>query len=189
MKRFPALIGAVVVLTLAAGPEGPNAQMRGDVEDGVDRFALAHFDKIQPKSIRENRAYCGLIGFDSEGILKATPAEPGTGRSCQPTPVPTGFEILATYRTLGAFGGMTGGELPAAAHLETDFAQRLDGYVATPGGRVWLNLASERLTYQVCGRGCVPSDAAAHPCKKFAPKVEYTVLQLRQIEAKAPDPC
>ena len=78
---------------------------------------------------------------------------------------------------------MTGGELPAARHLEEDFAQNIDGYVATPGGRVWLHIAAERLTFQVCGRGCVPSDKAAHPCKKFLPKIEYTILQLKQIDA------
>ena len=73
-------------------------------------------------------------------------------------------------------------EVPTVAELRGSLASKIDDYVATPGGRVWLNVPAEGLTYQVCGRGCVKADPKARPCKSFTPRIEYT---LKQLQARA----
>ncbi|MEM6662786.1 MAG: DUF4329 domain-containing protein [Pseudomonadota bacterium] len=181
-----ALALAVVCSLLAAAAHG---QSRSLVTDEVDQFVLAHFDKIQPRSIRENREYCGLVGFDANDRLAITPARPGTVDSCDPGDDPPGWEVIASYHTHGGFLEYADSEVPSVDDLLGDFEEGIDGYVATPGGRVWLNLLEERLTFQLCGRNCVVADPKARPWKAFAPMIEYTLPALREREKTDPGVC
>jgi len=184
----PSLMAALAMLTVLTAPPAL-AQSRGAVTDAVDRFVLDLFDRIQPRSIAENREYCGLIGFDGEGTLAATGPNRGTEDGCDPGTAPAGWEIIASYHTHGAFLDDADSEVPSLADLLADFAEGIDGYVATPGGRVWLNLVTERLTFQLCGRGCVLADPEAHPCPSFVPRVEYTLPELRERAETDPGTC
>ena len=174
------LLAAVLCVTATA----VSAQSRQAVEDDVDRFVLEVFDRIQPKSIAENREYCGYVGFTSDGELRATPARPGNEDSCDAGEPPAEWEVLASYHTHGAFLDDADSEVPSVDDLLGDIEQEIDGYVATPGGRVWLNLSLEKLTYQVCGRGCVKADPKARPCESFTPLVEYSLEALKEREEK-----
>jgi hypothetical protein len=42
--------------------------------------------------------------------------------------------------------------------MEGDEEEGIDGWVATPGGRLWHIDTEDMVTYQVCGIGCLPSD-------------------------------
>ena len=173
-----------LILAFLALPGLADAQSRAQVTDDVDRLMLAHFDKIQPKSIAENREYCGLVGFDSPGELRVTSARAGTADSCDPGEAPGDWEVIASYHTHGAFLDDADSEVPSVDDLLGDIEEDIDGYVATPGGRVWLNVAAEKLTFQLCGRGCVRSDPKARQCKSFTPEIEYTLKDLRARERK-----
>lgn len=173
-----------VILLFAALPALADAQSRRQVTDDVDRFMLAHFDKIQAKSIAENREYCGLVGFDKQGELRVTPAKAGNEDSCDPGEAPSDWEVIASYHTHGAFLDDADSEVPSVDDLLGDIEEEIDGYIATPGGRVWLNVAAEKLTFQLCGRGCVRSDPNARQCKSFTPEIEYTLPDLRAHERK-----
>lgn len=179
----------LLVLIVWLFPAYAAAQSRTVVTDDVDLFALELFDRIQTRSILENREYCGLIGFSSNDELIATGPHRGTEDSCNPGDEPAGFEPIASYHTHGAFLDDADSEVPSVDDLIADFEEDLDGYVATPGGRVWLNLLAENLTFQLCGRGCVVSDPKARPCKAFLPAIEYTLQQLRQRERTDPGVC
>lgn len=165
------------------------AQSRGNVVDGVDRFVLAQFDRIQSQSVAENRQYCGLVGFDADAKLVATKPRAGTATTCQPGSPPAGWDVVATFRTHGAFLDRAESEVPTAAELRRSIVTKIDDYVATPGGRVWLNVPAEQLTYQVCGRGCVRPDPKARPCESFTPRVQYTLKQLQAREKKPAKGC
>ena len=179
----------VLMLILLALPGLALAQSRSQVVDGVDRFVLGQFDRIQAQSVAENRQYCGLVAFDAEAKLVATKPRAGTATSCQPGSAPGGWDVVATFRTHGAFLDRAESEVPTADELRRSIAARIDDYVATPGGRVWLNLPAEGLTYQVCGRGCVKSDPAARRCESFTPRIQYTLKQLQAREKKPVSGC
>lgn len=170
-------------------PSTAAAQSRSAISDEIDKFVLALFDEIQTKSIEENREYCGLIGFDHGDFLVKTGPFPGTIDSCEPNQGTDDIEVIASYHTHGAFDLTADSEVPSVEDLLADFEEEIDGYVATPGGRVWLNLVAEELTYQLCGRNCVVSDPKARPCPTIIPQVEYTLSQLRQREANDPGTC
>lgn len=171
------LIYAVLLGLVLAQPA--LAQLRAQVTDDVDRFVLDLFDRIQPKSIAENREYCGVIGFDGNGNLAASEPERGQVDSCDSID-PVGWEeIIATYHTHGGYLADRDSEVPSVDDLQGDIREKVDGYVATPGGRVWLNLYDEKLTFQLCGRGCVKNDPKFRRCASMIPRVEYTLSQLR----------
>ena len=155
------------------------AQSRSHVVDGVDRFVLTQFDRVQPKSIEENRQYCGLIAFDADAKLRATKPKAGTAKGCQPGGAPAGWDVIATFRTHGAFLDNAGSEVPTAAELKRSIASKVDDYVATPGGRVWLNVSGMgKLTSctQLCRQrktlaGGLPA-TAMHTCPLELPFVQ-----------------
>ena len=165
------------------------AQSRGELAHELDLFAVAHFDRIQPLSIRDNAEYCGLFGYDAAGNLAATRAARGDADGCAPHDEPPGFEVIASYHTHGAYSEDADAEVPSVDDLLSDFEEGIDGYVATPGGRVWLNLFADTMSFQICGPGCVVPDPNHRPCPGFAPAPEYTIDELRQRERTDPGEC
>jgi len=67
-------------------------------------------------------------------------------------------EIIASYHTHGAFHEEADSETPSSADLEADIDEEIDGYVATPGGRIWKNDSDREVAILLCGRNCTVSD-------------------------------
>lgn len=110
------------------------------------------------KSIAQNREFCGYIGFDTAGKLRASNATPGDEASCLPDE-PTKIDLItSSYHTHGAFSTEYFNEIPSGDDMESDEAEGIDGWVATPGGRLWYIDTEDMVTWQVCGIGCLPSD-------------------------------
>ena len=63
------------------------------------------------------------------------------------------------------------------------------GYVATPGGRLWLNIFDEALAVQLCGPGCVTADPNYRHCGAYPPDFEYTLEGLYTRAEKDPGIC
>ncbi|HKL68177.1 DUF4329 domain-containing protein [Salibaculum sp.] len=120
-------------------------------------YAKSVLAEIQPRSIAKRREYCGFIGRDTDGSLVATPAVPGTVASCLPIwPRADEMRVVASYHTHGAFDLGYINEVPSDIDLEGDIFRGIDGWVATPGGRLWFNDAAAEETRLVCGVGCLP---------------------------------
>lgn len=160
------------------------AQSRSDLTDQLDRLAVSHLDGVQELSIRDNVEYCGYFGFDNSGEIVATPATRGDSHSCESKIVPPELDIIASYHTHGAYSEEDESELPSSEDLLVDFEAHTDGYVATPSGRVWLNLVDEAKTVQLCGPGCVRADPNAQSCKANAILSEYRVRDLQKSETE-----
>ncbi|MCY6379602.1 DUF4329 domain-containing protein [Hoeflea prorocentri] len=160
----------------------------GPMEE-VDAFAIKHLDSIQPRSIRDRAEYCGLFFHDSQGQLAATPARKGGPDGCTPEIGPDDADIIASYHTHGAFSPEADTEVPSVDDLTADFMEGIDGYVATPGGRVWLNLLEEEITVELCGPGCIHTDPAFRPCPAFEPEAEYTIKGLVERAAEDTGEC
>jgi len=154
----------------------PRAQPHSKAES---TFVIAMFDKLQRLSIAEDREYCGYIGLNSAGAFIATPAIRGKPASCLMPAIPANIRVLATYHTHAAYSKRYDNEVPSFGDLEGDIDLGRDGYVSTPGGRVWLNVAIAQRTVLVCGRNCVYSDPGFVPDPDLPVVPQFTIAALR----------
>lgn len=126
----------------------------------VDEEALmrATFADLNPLSIQENVEYCGYLGFTGDGELAVSAPTRGDTSSCL-ADEPMNLElIVASYHTHAGFSPDYSSELPSGTDMEGDEAEGIDGWVATPGGRLWYIDSVDMETWQICGVGCLPSD-------------------------------
>jgi hypothetical protein len=125
-------------------------------------FALvtAVLADLQARSFAENREYCGYVGFARSGGLAATPPVAGSEASCPLPPVPAGFTLVASFHTHGTYSPWYASEWPTTQDMLTDASDGIDGYIATPGGRLWHVDSDTMTARQLCGRNCLPQDPA-----------------------------
>ncbi len=146
----------------------------------VDNFARNFLNNVQPLSIAQRREHCGYFFIGSNGQLQGTPPRPGTFASCDmPAPL-VGQNIIASYHTHGAYGRQYDNEVPSVVDLTSDFDFGIDGYVSTPGGRVWLVDFQTLSTSQLCGLRCVTSDPGFVPIGEDRIRQSYTVQTLQR---------
>lgn len=158
--------------TAVAFPGQPNLAIVPPPTAEADAFAVAFLDTIQPRSFAERREFCGYF-LVIAGRIAATPPIPGTTASCtQPAPPPNAF---ASYHTHGAFDRDYDNEVPSPEDMLGDFAFGIDGYISTPGGRVWRVEIDERAALQVCGLGCVTVDRGFIPRNESSIPPQMTV--------------
>lgn len=125
-------------------------------------FVKALFAKLNPRSIAENVEYCGFIGYGRDGEIVASRPRRGDADSCA-APWPLKFDVVASYHTHAAFDPDAWSEIPSGIDMETDEESGIDGYVATPGGRLWYIDTEDMVTWQICGIGCLPQDPRFDP--------------------------
>ena len=144
--------------------------------DDVDAFAKTILDELQPASIAQGREYCGYIFETEDGALAATAALPG-GESFCDLPEPDS-NVLASYHTHGGFSENYDNEVPSIDDMSGDFDAGIDGYISTPGGRIWLIDYSAQMARQLCSEMCVTSDPSNDPDDAgFVPQT-FTLEQL-----------
>lgn len=132
----------------------------GAVAQSIDEEMLirATFAELNAISIAQNIEYCGYVGYTAEGELAISPAVPGTSDSCLADD-PVNLEIIvASYHTHAAFSPDYSSEVPSGSDMEGDEAEGIDGWVATPGGRIWFIDTTDMISRQICGIGCTTSD-------------------------------
>lgn len=145
---------ALMILLASAG--GVQAQaVSTEEEAALARSVLA---AIQPRSIAENVEYCGVIGLNHGGVLVASRPTRGEEGYCE-SYTPSNIVVeTASYHTHGGFSADYVNEVPSVDDIEGDQADGIDGYVATPGGRLWYHDSEAEIIVQLCGLGCLPSD-------------------------------
>lgn len=149
MKRLALLLMVLAGAAQAQRPQHPSWEE-------ID-FAKSVLEDVQMLSINKRREYCGYIGRDATGTLVATAPVPGTMASCLPLwPDPREMRVIASYHTHGAFDIGYLNEIPSDVDLQGDIALGIDGWVATPGGRLWFSDHRAREVRLVCGITCLP---------------------------------
>ncbi|MCW1950397.1 MAG: DUF4329 domain-containing protein [Octadecabacter sp.] len=146
----------------------------------VDTFAVNFLNSIQARSIAERREYCGYFFIDAAGLLQGTPPRPGTFAGCDMPAPAAGQGIVASYHTHGAYGRAYDNEVPSVIDLASDFQFGIDGYVSTPGGRVWLVDFQTQSTRQLCGLRCVTSDPGFVPQNEAGVRQSYSIETLQR---------
>ena len=123
----------------------------------------ATLNELQVVSIAQNVEYCGYIGFDAHDNLIVTPPTRGDEGSCLADD-PDALEIItASYHTHGAHSPDYYNEVPSGEDMEGDADEGIDGYVATPGGRLWYIDSVDMVASQLCGLECLHADPAFDP--------------------------
>lgn len=156
-------IGAVVatiglVALVSCSQEGP--PLIAETDD-IDTFATQVLNDLQPTSIAEGREYCGYIYEGPSGQLFATQPRPGRAAYCD-LPEPSA-SVIASYHTHGSFSDLYDNEVPSVDDVTGDFDAGIDGYISTPGGRVWLVDYDAQIARQLCAALCVTSDPDNDP--------------------------
>ena len=145
----------------------------------VAEFAKAQLDALQPASFADDKELCGIIFETSDHELGASIPRDGDQASCdiayfdEPGMVP-----IASFHTHGKHSRRYDGEVPSVVDIRSDIATGMDGYVSTPGGRLWRVDHREAAAELVCGPGCVTQDPNYTPCPSDAIKTRYTMRDL-----------
>lgn len=146
-------------LALLAAPafaQDNTAESTGDGEELA--FIMDIFADLQPRSITENRELCGFIGYNRLGELRATRIMEGDEATCQLPNWPIKLTVVASFHTHSTYSPEYDSEVPSVTDIESDEAAGIDGYVATPGGRLWYVDTDTMTVSQICGIGCLPQD-------------------------------
>ena len=121
-------------------------------------FVTKLFYAIQEKSFARNVELCGNIGYDEAGRLAISRINSGEEAACYLPQWPTKLDVIASFHTHSTYSVEYSSELPSSTDMESDESSGIDGWIATPGGRLWYVDSSEMVTFQVCGEGCLPQD-------------------------------
>ncbi len=113
---------------------------------------------VQRRSFATGREHCGYIGLDPLGRWVTTPIVVGEEAACPLPPVPLGLRVAASFHTHGTYSPFYASEWPTTQDVATDRASGIDGYISTPGGRLWHVDTDTMTVRQLCGRGCLPQD-------------------------------
>ncbi|MCF6273861.1 MAG: DUF4329 domain-containing protein [Rhodobacteraceae bacterium] len=142
-------------------------------------FIKTQLNAIQRRSIVENREYCGYLGLTPAGAFAISPPERGSLDSCTPDNPPASLTLLASYHTHAAYAPDYDSEAPSIDDLRGDIAEGVNGYIATPGGRLWYNDAKARQAVLLCDIGCLTADPAFRPDPEYPVAARYTLAMLR----------
>ncbi|WP_210526242.1 DUF4329 domain-containing protein [Rubellimicrobium arenae] len=140
----------------------PGARRHDVVEataTGTERaFVTAILTDLQHRSFAENREFCGYIGLAPDGTWMSTPILGGTEASCPLPRIPPEMRLVASFHTHSTYSPYYASEWPTSQDVATDAIDDIDGYIATPGGRLWHVDTDTMTVRQLCGRGCLPQD-------------------------------
>jgi hypothetical protein len=115
--------------------------------------------QLQPRSFAENREYCGYVGVLPDGTVSVTEVTRGRRDSCLSRADESRFvEIVASFHTHAGFDPEADSEVPSIEDIEGDMFEGVDGYVATPGGRLWYIDGRRGVATLICGLGCMGQD-------------------------------
>lgn len=147
-----------------------------DVEELA--YMKKFFSSIQQRTFDANREYCGHVGIDEKGDLITSIPKKGQEDSCTADQTPPDFLIIASYHTHGAFSIDADSEAPSTIDLQADIIEQMDGWIGTPGGRIWFNDNINQTATMAC-ENCILKDpnfdgSQLDPVLKF-----YTLDQLK----------
>lgn len=155
-----------------------NFVQAADVPQEEILFIKKHFNTIQQRTFDANREYCGYLGFDKNDNYIVTKAIKGDENSCYVKDIPEDIDIVASYHTHGAFSVEADSEVPSPEDMKADMSEQVDGYIATPGGRIWFSDSQKGTITMICGKGCVKSDPKFDGSQLDPVKKHYTLKTL-----------
>lgn len=121
-------------------------------------FILGLMESMNALSVRFNREVCGYILRHPNGAYSSTKASWGGHATCASLPIEDGMEVVSSWHTHAAWVPDYDGEVPSIQDVEGDMQLGVNGWVGTPGGRLWFVEGKTGSMRQFCGWGCLPMD-------------------------------
>ncbi|MHA7818207.1 MAG: DUF4329 domain-containing protein [Erythrobacter sp.] len=175
-------IAFVVIIARAwLNVKGTDALVASLPQPQVQAFARQQLDALQMPSFEGDLELCGIIYETRDGELGVSRPRSGDEASCdlqyfdEPGMVP-----VASFHTHGSHSDQYDGEVPSTVDIESDIASGLDGYIATPGGRLWHIDHREGIAVLACGPACLTQDPDYTPCSGDPVANRYTLEELRR---------
>jgi hypothetical protein len=174
-----AVAWVVIVARAYMNVKGTDALVAVLPQSEVQSFARQELDALQNRSFEGDLELCGIIFETSGGELGVSRPTSGDEASCdisyfdEPGMVP-----IASFHTHGKHSDQYDGEVPSIVDIQSDVATGMDGYVATPGGRLWHIDHEAATARMVCGEGCLTQDPGYRSCSGDEIAQSYTVNQL-----------
>lgn len=177
---FRILSSATVALSLLIAPA---ARAQSGQEAA---FVLALMESMNALSVRFNREVCGYILRHPNGAYSSTKVSWGGHATCASLPIEDGMEVVSSWHTHAAYAVDYDGEVPSIQDVEGDMALGVNGWVGTPGGRLWFVDGVNGTMRQFCGRGCLPEDPDFMPEDHGSVEDVYTLDGLYRRFGRAP---
>ena len=171
------LVNKILTLLLALDCSAAFAQSPEEIE-----FARDYLNRLQERSFRSGREYCGFFGYDADGSLVAIKPRSGASASCTAYWPRAAIDVFASYHTHGSWDKYSDGEVPSVEDITSDMEDEIDGYLSTPGGRFWFIDGKKGIARQICGPGCLASDPnfRQEPAGSIPEKLTLEELEIRQ---------
>ncbi|BDI61015.1 DUF4329 domain-containing protein [Qipengyuania nanhaisediminis] len=174
-----AIAFVVIVARAFLNVKGTDGLVPVAPQERVQEFAKQELDKLQQRSFSDDIELCGIIFETRDAELGVSRPRGGGEASCdiaffdEPGMVP-----VASFHTHGKHSERYDGEVPSLVDIRSDIQTGMDGYIATPGGRLWHvdhRAAAARL---VCGPGCLTQDPGYRECRGDVIAKSYTLAEL-----------
>lgn len=143
-------------------------------------FVRGIMESMNQLSVRFNREVCGFILQDAQGNFRSTKVSWGGEASCASLPLEPGQRAVSSWHTHAAWGLGYDGEVPSIQDVEGDMRFGVNGWVGTPGGRLWYVDGTTGTMTQACGRDCLPVDPNFFPEEHGPVDVIYSLDGLYQ---------
>ena len=148
------------------------------------RLATEMLAEMQLPSFNNDREYCGYLAINDDGELVATPISEGEQSSCQYDGPEDGFLMIASIHTHGRYDADVPAEFPSVGDIEADEDEGVDGFVATPGGRLWYVDTEDMVVRQLCSLNCLPQDPRFRAGDDGVIEMSYTYQELLLLESE-----
>ena len=169
------------LIVLAVSLTGPVPESMPPIDE-VDRVK-ARMAPLQLLSFATNLEYCGYLARTADGSLVFTEMVRGGHYGCTPAMPPGEVTLIASMHTHGAYRAHIPSEFPTSLDINSDAREGVNGYISTPGGRLWYVDGRARTAILLCGPGCLPQDPAFHPGDDGPIAPRYSLWALRRMEA------
>lgn len=174
------LMQLIAQLAALAGLGPPPAYQPPDpAEVALVRQRLA---PLQMLSFVTDLEYCGYLGRDDRDRPVFTRIQRGDHDSCTPLAEDQPDRLVASLHTHGSYDPEVPAEFPTVLDMDSDHDEGVNGYVSTPGGRLWYIDSRAMIAVQLCGLACLPQDPRFHPGDDGVIADRYTRAQLQALE-------
>ena len=173
------VLWVIVVARVMLNVKGTDALQPTLPQSQVEALAREQLGALQQPSFTGNQELCGIIFETSERTLGVSRPREGEEATCdlayfdEPGMVP-----VASFHTHGKYSPDYDGEVPSLLDMQSDIASGIDGYISTPGGRLWHIDHQARIARQVCGENCLSQDPGYVPDPFDSIPPSFTVGEL-----------
>jgi hypothetical protein len=157
----------------------PDAAPRPEAEIAAAKVWLS---RAQHLSFATEREYCGYLGHGPDGTLSFSAMARGGRDGCTPEAPQANLTLVASLHSHGAYHPDVPAEFPTALDIESDAREGVNGYISTPGGRLWYIDVTALAAFQLCGPGCLPQDPDFHAGDHGLIRKFYSLHTLRRME-------